>query len=125
MNAWDNLPNAKHIDWALASVKANPDVWVAEWNEARRGAWDTAYAAVRITARRGAWDTAWGTAWDTAWGTAWDAAWGAIAALVAFDHCEKYLKMTPEELTIWWKLSDDPACVLLIPMVKVKNECMG
>jgi hypothetical protein len=29
MNAWDKLPNAKHIDWVLAHSMANPKLWGA------------------------------------------------------------------------------------------------
>jgi hypothetical protein len=45
---WSDLPNATHIDWVLASVKENPELWVvargAAWNaeEAER------YAALVI-----------------------------------------------------------------------------
>jgi hypothetical protein len=116
MSAWSHLPNAKHIDWVLASVKENPKAW--------KGAWAASWAAAREAAWEAALDAARGDAWDAAaaWSSAWGASRSAISALIAYDHCEKYPSMTPDELYVWWKLSDDPACILLIPMVKVMNK---
>jgi hypothetical protein len=125
MNAWDKLPNAKHINWVLSSVKTNPEAWEAAYDVAWYAAWYAARTATYNTARTAAWTTAWYAARSAAYDAAWSAAWSAITALIAFDHCEKYLNMTPDELMIWWKLSGDPACVLLMPMIKVKNERMG
>jgi len=45
-------------------------------------------------------------------------------ALIAWDHSAKYLKMTPDELRVWYALSDDPACILLLPAVMVLQEEM-
>jgi hypothetical protein len=144
MNAWDNLPNAKHINWVLSSVKANPEAWKTSWDKEQSAAWHAARNAACGAARDAAQDAAQDAAWTAAWTAALDAArnaaydaaydamtaahgsaWGAVSALIAFDHCEKYLKMTPEELLVWWKLSEDPACLLLMPMIKVKNERLG
>ena len=60
-----------------------------------------------------------------AWGlVVRDAAWDAALALVAYDDCEKYLDMTPDALQVWAVLSDDPAAILLLPMVQVmQKEC--
>jgi hypothetical protein len=126
MNAWDNLPNAKHIDWVLASVKANPDAWktthIVSWYAARTAARTAAQTAARTAARTAVWDMVLDTTHYAALRVSRNSAWGAVSALVAYDHCEKYLKMTPGELLIWWKLSEDPACLLLMPMVKVLDR---
>ncbi len=131
MSEWSHLPNAKHIDWALESVKANPEKWKAAWDAARGAAWGAAW-----TASSAAWKAAWGAArrdaardaaMNAAWtasSAGWNAAWSAISALVAWDHSVKYLKMTPDQLRVWYALSDDPACILLLPAVMVLQEEM-
>jgi hypothetical protein len=35
MNAWSHLPNAKHIDRVIASVKSHPELWDDAWAESR------------------------------------------------------------------------------------------
>ncbi len=101
MSEWSHLPNAKHVDRVLESFKSHPEKWEA--------AWDAAYDA----------------AYDAAWGAAYDAAYYAAVALIAWDHSEKYLDMTPDELRIWGRLSDDPACILLLPMIIVLQKEMA
>ena len=143
--AWSHLPNAAHIDCVLASVKAHPDSWAAVGYAARSAAWsavwdaargavrpaaynaaynaayDAAYDAARGAARGAAQDAAWDAAWDAARdaarGAAYDMAWGSIAALIAWDDCAKYLNMTSDKLKVWTALSNDPACILLLPAV--------
>jgi hypothetical protein len=95
--AWSHLPNAAHIDRVLASVKAHPEAWSAAWTTSR----DAALGATR----------------NVAGNAAWNAVPGAIAALIAWDHSIKYLDMAGEELQVWAILSDDPACILLLPAV--------
>ena len=105
--AWAHLPNAKHIDRVLAHLEAHP----GKWDAARDAAW---------AAARGA---AWAAARDVAWGTAYTAAYtaarGAIAALIAWDNCAHLLELTPDQLRVYGRLSDDPAAVLLLPAVIV------
>ncbi len=114
MSEWSHLPNAKHIDRVLASVKTYPEIWDA--------AYDTAWGRAR---REGA---AWSTAWDTAYDAAWDATWAvtrrpvqaardAIVALMAYDVCAKYLTMPSEKFKTWAFLSEDQAAILLLPAV--------
>jgi hypothetical protein len=102
---WSDLPNAHHIDWVLASLKDNPDlwtaasniiftaraaargtVWYATWTSARGTAWAAAYNAARTAAYNAAWAAAewsrprrneWASAEAAARGTAWDSAWYA------------------------------------------------
>jgi len=103
--AWSHLPNAVHIDRILASVKAHPD----EWHAVSFAAWDAAWDQAR--------GAAYGAAWQAAYDAAWQAARGAIAALVTWDHSAKYLDMSSDKLKVWAVLSEDPACVLLLPAV--------
>lgn len=123
MNAWSHLPNAAHIDRILASVKAHPEAWTADYTAARTAA--RTATRTRTAARIAAWDTAYTVAWSAAWDAAWDAAytvaWTAardsILALIAYDDAAKYLEMSSYELKIWVVLSEEPAAVLLLPTV--------
>jgi len=126
MSEWSHLPNAKHVDRVLESLKLHPETWGAAYDAAYdaagSAAWYAAWYAARAAARGAAYDAAWGAARGAAWGAARGAAYGAAVALIAWDHSEKYLDMTPDELRIWGKLSDDPACILLLPMIIVLQE---
>jgi hypothetical protein len=119
MNAWNDLPNAHHIDRIIKSAKSHPEIWDAAWNAAwsaaLNAAWspatDAALGAARGVARDVAWDAARGVVWSAA------AARGATAALIAYDDASKYLEMPGDHLRIWAILSEDPAAVLLLPAV--------
>ena len=87
--AWSHLPNAKHIDRVLAHLEAHPEKYTA----ARYAARDAARGAARAAAR------------------------DAIVALVAWDNCAHLLELTPDQLRVYGRLSDDPAAVLLLPAV--------
>ncbi len=130
---WSDLPNAHHIDWVVESVKNNPDLWAAAWEAARGAARDAVWDA----ARDAVWDAVWdavhhavhdvpdgarGRIWKAAWNTAWHAASDSALALVAYDDCDEYLKMSYEELRIWAALSGNPAAVFLRPMVYVREK---
>ena len=141
MNAWDNLPNAKHIDWVLADVKRNPQKWGVAYDTAWDAAWGTAYAA----ARDAAWDAARGAARgaardvardvaydaardvardvarDAAWAAAWGVAWGACAALIAWDYAGDILSMEPDAVRLLASAGDH-AAVLMLPAVIVKHS---
>jgi hypothetical protein len=137
-NAWSHLPNAHHIDWVLASLKENPELWDAARDAAWDEAWDTARAEAMSAARDAVWDAARDAARDAAWSAAWYAARGAgwsaardapraaardaISALVAYDDCDQFLNMPYEKLKVWTVLSEDPRAVLLLPMVYVKEK---
>ena len=119
MNAWSNLPNAKHIDWVLDSLKSNIDIWNQAWNQAND------------QARYQAWNQAWNQAYDQArvqaWNQAWNQVYGVLLALIAYDDCDQYLAMTFDELKTWALVSEKPQAILLLPMVYVKeqiNECL-
>ncbi len=129
MSEWSHLPNAKHVDRVLESFKSHPEKWEAAWDAAYDAAydaaWGAAYDAAYYAAWEAAWDAAYDAAYDAAWGAAYDAAYYAAVALIAWDHSEKYLDMTPDELRIWGRLSDDPACILLLPMIIVLQKEMA
>jgi len=134
---WAHLPNAKHIDWVLSSVKANPK----KWDAASDTAWDAARGAARDAAWDAAYGVAWGAAWNAAWnaarGAAWNAAWvaarnaarnaayygasGAIIALIAYDDCGYMIESEIGELKIIAKLGDQKA-ILLLPACIVLNK---
>ena len=148
MNKWSNLPNAKHIDWVLQSIKDNPDEWAAAWDAAkdatsdatRDAAWDAAWDAARDAAwaaalgaaynaaYNAARDAAYYAAGDVARGAALDAARDAIIALIAYDDIEHYLLSSYEELRLIYELSQHPGAILLLPaakareLIEVKNE---
>ena len=133
-NAWSHLPNAHHIDWVLASLKENPELWDAARDAAWTEAWDTARAEAMSAARDAVWDAARDAAWAEAWSEAWDTSSGAardapraaardaISALVAYDDCDQFLNMPYEKLKVWTVLSEDPRAVLLLPMVYVREK---
>jgi len=126
---WAHLPNAKHIDWVLASLKARPEKWVAAydvvrnaaWNAARDAAWDAARNAAWDAARKAAWDAALDAAMDAAWYAAWYAAKDAIVALIAYDDCAYMIESEIDEIKILAKLGD-PRAILLLPACIVFNE---
>jgi len=71
---WSDLPNAHHIDWVLASLKDNPDLWTAASNTARAAARGTVWYATWTSARGTAWYATWTSARDAAYNAARDAA---------------------------------------------------
>ena len=150
MNAWSNLPNAKHIDWVLASLKSNIDVWNQAYDQAWYEARDQAYDQARVQARdqarvqalNQALDQAWyeardqaydqaydqaldqvsDQAWNQARGQAYEQASGVLVALIAYDDCDQYLSMTFDELKTWVALTEKPQAILLLPMKYVKEK---
>jgi len=143
--AWSYLPNAKHINWVLASVKAHPEKWeaaynaaynaarIAAWNAARIAAWNAARIAARIAAYDAAFDAAYDAAYDAAWnaardaargaarGVAWSTADDAIVALAAYDDCAYMIESEVDELKIIAAFGDQKAA-LLLPACIVYNE---
>ena len=142
MNAWDNLPNAKHIDRVLAFIKKNPYMWDATKNAAWLAAKDEAWYAALLSAKDEAWyaawlaakdeawyaakDAVWNAAKDAVWNAARDAAWDAakdeawyaardaVLALIAYDDCVYLLDMKADQVKIL-ALLGQPAAVLLYP----------
>ena len=131
MNAWSNLPNAKHIDWVLASFKSNIDIWSQAsdqaWKQAYEQAWSQARDQARVQARVKAYNQAWNQAYKQAYSQARNQASGVLLALAAYDDCDQYLSMTFDELKTWTALTEKPQAILLLPMAYVKekiNECL-
>ena len=143
MSAWSHLPNAKHIDWVIASVEQYPGIWAATRGAARVetwfGAWSVArYAAYNVTiddaTRDAIWDAARDAAWDAACGATWneardatrDAIWDAtrdaILALISYDDCGHLLDMPSEQLKTWAVLSEQPAAVLLLSALEARER---
>ena len=128
MNACSHLPNARHIDWVLASAKKHPKIWSA----ARDAAWDASWDAAWVAARDEAWSAIWRAARDVAWDAAVTeamdapmavaAAWDVIAALIAYDDCAHLLDMPSDRLKIWAVLSEQPAAVLLLSAVIAREQ---
>jgi len=130
---WSHLPNAKHIDWVIASAKAHPEKWTAAYTAARAAARNTAYDAASDAAwdatRGAAYDAARNTAYDAASDAAWyatrTAAWyaadNAIVALVAYDDCAYMIESEVDEIKILAKLGDQKA-MLLLPACIVFNK---
>ena len=127
--AWAHLPNAKHIDWVLASLKAHPEKWEAARYVARNAAgdaswyaaWTAARNAARYVARTAALDASWTAARDAAWDAANNAAKCALLALVAYDDCAYMVESDIDEIKILAKLGDQRA-LLLLPACIVFNE---
>jgi len=149
-NHWSHLPNAKHIDWVLASLKVHPKKWHAAWSAAyntarttaRVASYNTACNASYNTACNAAYDEACNAAYYTAWTTARKAAWNAacdearkaasfssasssvydaILALVAYDDCGYMIESEVGELKIIAAFGDTRA-ILLLPACIVFNE---
>jgi len=136
---WSHLPNAKHIDWVIKTLKENLEVWSAAGryvagryagrkvarSAARRDALDAALGVARAAAWDAAMDAAGGAArddvWDVARGAAWDAAWGAITALIAWDESIELLDKSVKEVKELVK-EGNHAAILLLPAVIVKNK---
>ena len=93
MSAWSHLPNAAHIDRVIESSNSYPEVW----NVAYDSAWDAAY--------------------DSAYTAARNAAWNAVLAFIAYDDAANYLAMPSDQLKAWAILSENPAAILLLPVV--------
>ena len=122
MSAWSHLPNAKHIDWVVESVKQHHELWVATRSASYNAAWHAAWHAARSAAIFSDRVTAWQGAYDaTNYRTRW-ATRDTILALIAYDDCDQYLSMTSEQLQVWTLLSEKPAAILLLPMVVVRER---
>ena len=125
---WSHLPNAKHIDWVIASVKVNPEKWTAAYTAActaactaaYNAAWSAAYNTARTTANDAVWDASRDAASWVRSG-AWLAAKGTILALIAWDDCAYMIESEVDEIKILAKLGDQRA-TLLLPACSVYNE---
>ena len=133
-NAWDHLPNAKHIDRIRQSLKDDPRTWDAAgdavWDSAgdaasdaagdtaRYAGRDAARAAARNAARNAAWNAARASARNAARNAAWNVAWDAVMALIAWDDCAYLLDTDPDKVRVL-ALLGQPAAILLLPAAMV------
>jgi hypothetical protein len=111
-NAWDDLPNAKHIDRILELFTrdaARDAVRDAAWDVARDAAWGAARYAARYAA------------WDVARDAAWGAARGALLALIAWDDCAYLLDLPPDAVRLI-AVSGNHAAVLMLPTIVALNK---
>jgi len=115
--AWAHLPNAKHIDRVLVSLKEHPEKWKAArdaawrqtaWSEACNAAYTAAQSTERIAARHASQNAAWGAARESVWG----AGRSAIAALVAWDDCAYMLGLPEDALKVLRGVGNDQAILL-------------
>ena len=136
-NAWDHLPNAKHIDKVLAHVKAHPEKWQRAWNDSYEilsptsqymkpdgewftmwsAAWDAAYEKSVSIGRINLWGACQDVTWTIIQGSGRNSAWGALHALMIYDDCTYMLDLTPEQIHLYACLGV-PAAVLLEPAVR-------
>ena len=121
MTEWSYLPNARHIDRVLASLKKHPHAWAAAWDASRDTPRGPAWGAAVDAARSPAWGAAMDAAWDTARGPARSAAADAVGALIAWDDCEVYLS-TPLEAFPLLISTTNHAAVLLYPAAIVFSK---
>jgi len=121
MSEWSKLPNAKHIDWVLQTLKDNADTWITAWDSAKSAKWDAVWNTASYAAGDPAKDAALNAAMDAVWNTASYAARDAILAFIAYDNCEKYLNMSYDQLLMWSELDPHPAVLLLLPYLYVKE----
>jgi len=130
MNLWDDLPNAKHIDWVLASIDEHLDEYaacerppVSDQLLANRavvllGRGNVAACLHTVVLLACKADT---PQWDAHRYSARVAMWGAARALCAYDHCGEYLSW-PVKAVEGVAALGDPAATLLLPAVRVKSR---
>jgi len=132
---WAHLPNAQHIDWIINSVKTKPDMWKAvkysysdrtpaQW-VAYNAAWDVTDNTDRDYERDAARRACHAIRIAVEGDALYDALYDVVLALVAYDDCAKYLDMTPDEIEVWAALSNNPAAILLQPMMQVMHDKIG
>ena len=131
---WNNLPNARYIDWVLSSLEKYPEKWVAvrdisgpeslyskQWAEAAKVMpWKTRKeieSAVQEVAR----NIAMSVATEGTWRAAWNAAIEACVAFIIWDDCSYMLESDVGELKILASLGD-PRALFLFPACIIFNE---
>lgn len=124
MNAWSHLPNARHIDRVLESLKSHSEIWAAARDSAtgfdRPTAWSAGRSASFNAGRHLEWDAAYAATWSVTRETDWsagDAAWDSVTSLIAYDYSANYLDMPSDQLRVWAIISEDPAAILLLPAI--------
>lgn len=125
MKLWAHLPNAHHIDWVIASVKANPEKWSRAWDaihetvcyhklmRALHPVQTAALSANRHGIGVKAWEEA-RTSLEDADYKGSVAAAKTVLVLIAYDDCQQYLNMSYEQLLSWALLSENSQVLLLL-----------
>ena len=113
MNKWAHLPNAKRIDWVLASLKDYTKEWDVAWSAVR--------GAVCYVTRDEVWKAIKNKTRNAAWSVARSASLDAILTLVAYDDCGYMLESDVGELKILAAFGDTKAILLLSACI-VFNE---
>ena len=121
ITGWAHLPNAKHIDRVLAHVRAHPDKWSAERNEAWAIARDAAMFAIQGAHRGAAMNAAWDAVLqddrdgmlNEAQDAALDAAWDALYALIAWDDAADLLTTPVDATRLLASCGRHPALLIL------------
>lgn len=129
LTAWNQAhERARDQDRKLEWFAVCSEAWDAIWN--KTGAYDD---SLDLMSESGA--AAWVThIWEEEDGmldfyddksvdsVAYDSALFAFMALITFDEAGEYFNMSSTELKIWAALSEDPAAVLLLPIVYVREK---
>jgi hypothetical protein len=135
MTAWAHLPNAKHIDWVLASINKYPTWWCHanttayhNMSDIENHAWCNAWHYINSLddpeKRQWAWESAKKIAYRCyIWGLRNTAA-NVIMALIAYDDCGYMIESDIGELKLIAAFGD-PRAILLLPACIVYNETKG
>jgi hypothetical protein len=128
--AWAHLPNAQHVDWVLADLKARPALWDRAQKEATDQIGKGQYLSARDEARKTVWPTHRDAAWGIVsagsklpyvWEDSWPAAYTVCLALLAYDECGPLLNCSLEHLQRLYRLNPHPSYLLLQAPVIVRS----
>ena len=119
--AWSHLPNAKHIDWVIASAKKHPKKWAIQSKRYQDDAWQKAWQATWRKAKDLSRISIWHLVWEAAGNLQPGATRVVMAALVAYDDCAYMIESDVDELKLLAALGD-PKAKLLLPACIVYNE---
>lgn len=123
ITAWNDLPNAAHINCILAAANADPFRWAAARDAMTSAARETAMVSAWDNVKNVARETKWSDAMIATWDTAGNAACFAILALIAYDDCAHMLDGNPEDVKLIALLGSD-AAILLYPACVALNTKM-
>jgi hypothetical protein len=130
---WSHLPNAKHIDWVIKTLKKNPEAWfdagALSLNLGICAAHRSAEIDLKVRRIRPIWNAALSASWSatrgalcgTIVGETRGYAMSANTALIVWDDSSKLLDKPVEEVEGLVKESNH-AAVLMLPAVIVKNK---
>lgn len=123
MNKWSILPNARHIDRVIASLKTTPDLWVSNLDSVGyRTAWEAVDHEARAIGGDSMCNAAIIAAYNEEWtNDLWYMSRGAIWSLVAYEDCGYLLDEKPEHVAVLAGLGVDGA-ILLYPACLALNK---